>query len=125
MSADRPSVLVVEDTADVRFVLAHMLEREGYRVLEASNGELALELLARQLPSLVLMDLAMPRLDGWSTLARLRQLPGGTTLPVIAVTAHAMPGDRERAIKRGFDDYVTKPLDLPELLALVARLLGR
>ena len=125
MSADRPTVLVVEDTADVRFVLAHMLEREGYRVLEASNGELALELLARQLPSLVLMDLAMPRLDGWSALARLRQLAGGAALPVIAVTAHAMPGDRERAIKRGFDDYVTKPLDLPGLLALVARLLGR
>ena len=125
MSADRPTVLVVEDTADVRFVLAHMLERAGYRVLQANNGEQALGLLADRLPDLVLMDLAMPRLDGWSALARLRQLAGGAALPVIAVTAHAMPGDRERAIKRGFDDYVTKPLDLPGLLALVARLLGR
>lgn len=125
MSADRPTVLVVEDTADVRFVLAHMLERAGYRVLQANNGEQALGLLADQLPDLVLMDLAMPRLDGWSALARLRQLAGGATLPVIAVTAHAMPGDRERAIERGFDEYVTKPLDLPGLLALVAQLLGR
>jgi CheY-like chemotaxis protein len=118
-------VLVVEDTADVRFVLAHMLERAGYRVLQANNGEQALGLLADRLPDLVLMDLAMPRLDGWSALARLRQLAGGAALPVIAVTAHAMPGDRERAIERGFDEYVTKPLDLPGLLALVARLLGR
>ncbi len=125
MSADRPTVLVVEDTADVRFVLAHMLERAGYRVLQANNGEQALGLLADRLPDLVLMDLAMPRLDGWSALARLRQLAGGAALPVIAVTAHAMPGDRERAIERGFDEYVTKPLDLPGLLALVARLLGR
>ncbi|MDQ5851494.1 MAG: response regulator [Chloroflexota bacterium] len=117
-------ILVVEDNPDNMYVMDHLLTRSGYAVQQATSGEDALDLLARMPFDLVVMDMQMPGLDGYAAVQALRELPGMAHVPVIAVTAHSMPGDRERALQAGCTDYIAKPINTRELLALVAHYLG-
>ena len=117
-------ILVVEDNPDNMYVMDHLLTRSGYAVQQATSGEEALDLLARMPFDLVVMDMQMPGLDGYAAVQALRQLPGMALVPVLAVTAHSMPGDRERALQAGCTDYIAKPINTREMLALVAHYLG-
>jgi CheY-like chemotaxis protein len=120
MEDNHPTVLVVDDSRDVRQMLVHLLKRSSYTVIEAKNGQEALERISAITPNLILMDISMPVLDGWGTLAVIRQMTGDNHLPVIAVTAHAMAGDREKVLGHGFDAYVSKPLNIRLLLNMIA-----
>jgi two-component system, cell cycle response regulator DivK len=123
MTDTRYMVLIAEDAADIRSILARILQQSGYRVIETKNGQEALTSLQDEWPDVVLLDLSMPVVDGWETLSAIRALPGGDQLPVVAVTAHAMVGDREAVLSHGFDAYIVKPLDLPSLVNMVQQLL--
>ncbi|HEX4804595.1 MAG TPA: response regulator transcription factor [Conexibacter sp.] len=115
-------VLVVEDEDDVRRLVRALLERAGHTVLEATNGREALRRLEEAAPSLVVLDVAMPELDGWQTLERIR---GFSDVPVLILTARAGELDKVRGLRGGADDYVTKPFGRQELLARVEALLRR
>ncbi|MGW5424282.1 HAMP domain-containing protein [Streptomyces sp. NPDC003943] len=116
------TVLVVDDDARNLYALSGILELQGITVLRAENGRKGVEtLLANPAVSLVLMDVMMPEMDGYTATARIRELPQYADLPVIAVTAKAMPGDREKSLASGASDYVTKPVDADELIACVSR----
>jgi CheY-like chemotaxis protein len=121
---EKPLVLIADDRSSSRELLRLVLERAGYAVIEAEDGNQALDQTRSGNPDLVLMDLQMPGLDGYEVLAALRSDPRFTTLPVLALTASAMRGDREHILAAGFTDYLAKPAG-PELLReTVARLLG-
>ena len=105
----KPTLAVVEDNADNRLLLTAIL-RDKYQIVEYDNGPDALEGLARTLPDLVLLDISLPGMDGNEILARIRADEQLRHLPVIALTAHAMAGDRERFLDAGFNDYITKPI---------------
>lgn len=122
---NQPTILIAEDSADIREILLRLLQRSGYHVIAVTNGQDALAQCQRQLPDLVLLDLSMPLLNGWDTLAAIRQLPGGAATRIVAVTAHAMHQDREAVFAQGFDGYVAKPLEFRSFLALVAEMLAR
>ncbi|MGW0118571.1 HAMP domain-containing protein [Streptomyces sp. NPDC003327] len=119
------TVLVVDDDARNVYALSGILELHGITVLHAENGRKGIEtLLANPAVALVLMDVMMPEMDGYTATARIRELPQFADLPVIAVTAKAMPGDREKSLASGASDYVTKPVDADELIACVSRWLN-
>jgi CheY-like chemotaxis protein len=117
-------ILLVEDNEMNRDMLSRRLTRRGFDVLLAADGEEALALAERERPDLVLMDLSLPVLDGWEATRRLKAAPGTGGIPVLALTAHAMSTDREKAIEAGCDDYDTKPIDMPRLLDKIERLLA-
>jgi two-component system cell cycle response regulator DivK len=115
------TILVVDDNeANLRLINA-VLKTRGYDLLEARSGEAALEMLAAQRPSLVLMDVQMPGLSGIDVARTIRAMPALAELPLVAITAMAMKGDREAIMAAGFNDYLAKPYKMGELLALVAR----
>ena len=114
-------VLVVEDNERNMKLLRDVLAASGYRTLEATTGSLAVELAQRHIPDVVLMDVQLPDLDGVEALRRIRSDARTAYVPVVAVTAQAMDGDRERCLGAGFDAYLPKPVDVRELLALVRR----
>jgi CheY-like chemotaxis protein len=118
------TLLLVEDNEMNRDMLSRRLERKGYRVVQAADGLRGVEMAASHAPDLVLMDMSLPVLDGWEATRRLKAAPATRHLPVIALTAHAMAGDRERALQAGCDDYDTKPIELPRLLGKIEALLG-
>jgi two-component system cell cycle response regulator DivK len=120
MTAGR--VLVVEDNEKSMKLFRDVLQAKGYGTLEASTGEDAVELAAAHVPDLVLMDVQLPGIDGVQTLARLRENDRTASIPVVALTAQAMHGDRERFIAAGFDGYLSKPVDIAELVGAVAQL---
>lgn len=105
------TVLIAEDNAVNRELLRELLEIRGYNVLEACNGEEALNQIAKALPDILLLDLSMPVLDGFGTIERIRKNPNFRSLPVLAVTAYAMQGDREKILTAGFDGYLSKPIN--------------
>jgi CheY-like chemotaxis protein len=115
---------VAENEATNRHLMEQILRIAGYETLTATNGREALEMLATRHADLVLVDISMPVLDGYSMLALLREQPAYATLPVVAVTAHATPEDRQRALRSGFTEYLTKPFRPRDLLRLVERLLA-
>ena len=117
-------ILVVEDNPDNMYVTDRILTHCGYTVQQATTGDEALDHAARMPVDLILMDMQLPGLDGYATVQALRQLPQGANVPIIAVTAHTMPGDRERALDAGCSDYVAKPIDTRELVQLVEDYLG-
>ncbi len=121
----KPHILVVDDDQYSRELTTKLLKADGYAVSGATNGEEALQRVARDLPDLVLMDLSLPVLDGWETARRIKAQTSGTSIPIIALTAHAMRGDRQRAIDCGCDEYVAKPLDYALLRAKIDAMLGR
>ena len=116
-------ILVVEDNPDNMYVLDHLLTRKGYTVVQAINGEEALQQIEAVNPALVLMDMQMPGLNGYATVQALRRQARFADLMVIAVTASSMPGDRERALQAGCTDYIAKPINPRELLQIVAQYL--
>jgi two-component system chemotaxis response regulator CheY len=120
----KPLILIADDRASSRELLRTVLERAGYAVIEAEDGEQALERARTGNPDLILLDLQMPRLDGYAVLAALRQEPPFRKLPVLALTASAMRGDREKILEAGFTDYLAKPAGPEILRETVARLLG-
>lgn len=111
-----PNILLVEDNEMNREMLSRRLERKGFDVVMAGDGRQALDLAGDVLPDLILMDLSLPEIDGWETSRRLKGQPGTRHIPIIALTAHAMSGDREKALDAGCDDYDTKPIEFPRLL---------
>ena len=110
------TILYVEDNDDNVFMLRPRLERKGFRVVVAADGEAGLELARAERPDLILMDLGLPGLDGWEATRRLKADGATRAIPVIALSAHAMAGDREAALAAGCDDYDAKPVDLKRLL---------
>ncbi len=118
-----PRILVVEDNVDNRELLVKVLVRQGYRVTEAASGEEALDLAARERPDLVLMDINLSGMDGLEATRRLKADPRMGGVPVVAITAYAMVGDRERALEAGCDGYIPKPVDVRALPDHVARFL--
>jgi two-component system, cell cycle response regulator DivK len=117
-------LLYVEDNEDNVYVLVHRLKRQGFEVMVASDGAQGVEAARQHRPDLVLMDLSLPVLDGWEASRRLKEAPETKAIPIIALSAHAMTGDRERALAAGCDDYDTKPVELDRLLAKIRALLG-
>jgi two-component system, cell cycle response regulator DivK len=118
-------ILLVEDNEMNREMLSRRLERRGFQVDIAVDGEEGLEKALSSQPALILMDMSLPKMDGWEATRRIKATDQGRNIPVIALTAHAMAGDREQALAAGADDYDTKPVDLPRLLAKMEALLGR
>jgi CheY-like chemotaxis protein len=117
-------ILLVEDNEMNRDMLSRRLVRHGHDVMVAVDGQQAVDLVLADAPDLVLMDLSLPVIDGWEATRRIRAQERGT-LPIIALTAHAMAGDREKALEAGCDDFDTKPVDLPRLLGKIDALLAR
>lgn len=118
-------VLLVEDNEMNRDMLSRRLARKGYDVLIAVDGQQGLDLAASGSPDIILMDMSLPVIDGWEATRRLKADPALQAIPVIALTAHAMAGDREQALGAGCDDYDTKPIELPRLLEKIAAQLAR
>jgi two-component system cell cycle response regulator DivK len=118
-------ILLVEDNEMNRDMLSRRLIRKGYEVVMAFDGQQAVELAALESPDLILMDMSLPVIDGWEATRRIKAAAATRTIPVIALTAHAMSGDREKALEAGCDDYDTKPIELPRLLGKIATMLGR
>jgi len=116
-------ILIADDKATSRELLRTVLERQGYAVTEAADGEEALQKALAELPDLILLDLQMPRRTGYEVLVELRKDPRHAALPIIAITASAMQGDRERALAAGFTGYLAKPVALVQLREEVQRLL--
>ena len=112
-------ILVVEDNDKNMKLVRDVLQATGYSTLEATTGEEAVELALSQAPTLVLMDVRLPGIDGVEALARLRQNERTASIPVLALTAQAMSGDRERFLEAGFDGYLAKPVDVGELIETV------
>ncbi len=117
-------ILLVEDNEANRDMLSRRLERRGHAVVQAVDGEQGVALAATESPDLILMDMSLPAMDGWEATRRVKAAPATASVPVIALTAHAMSGDRERALEAGCDDYDTKPVELPRLLAKMDALLA-
>jgi CheY-like chemotaxis protein len=119
-----PRILIVEDNEENRDSLSRRLERRGFEVITAENGRVGVEKAAADPPDLVLMDMNMPELDGWGATRQMKATPALTNLPVIALTAHAMTGDRERALEAGCTDYHTKPIEFAKLLKQIETILS-
>jgi two-component system cell cycle response regulator DivK len=117
-------ILLVEDNEMNRDMLSRRLERRGYEVLIAVDGQQGVELAQSARPDLILMDMSLPVIDGWEATRQLKAKEGMKATPIIALTAHAMSGDREKALEAGCDDYDTKPIELPRLLGKIEALLG-
>jgi len=118
-------VLLVEDNEENRDGLARHLKRKGFEVLTAADGQQGVEVARAEAPNLVVMDMSLPVLDGWEATRQLKAAPQTRRIPVIALTAHAMAGDREKALEAGCDDYDTKPVEFSRLLAKIQALLAR
>ena len=118
------TILYVEDNFDNRMLVRRVLEAEGYRVVEAENGTQGIEWLRSETPDLVLMDINLPEVDGYEVTKRFKQLPSMSNVPVIAMTANVMKGDREKTLAAGCDGYIPKPIDIDTLPDQIARFLG-
>jgi CheY-like chemotaxis protein len=116
-------ILYVEDNEDNIFMLTNRLERKGYEIIVAKDGAQGVKMTRSESPNLILMDLGLPVLDGWEAIRQLKTASETSAIPIIALTAHAMAADRERAFDAGCDDFDTKPVDLPRLLQKIQRLL--
>ena len=120
-----PKILLVEDNEMNRDMLSRRLERRGYRVAIALDGEQGVAMAGSEAPDLVLMDMSLPVLDGWEAARRLKAVPETRAIPIIALTSHAMVGDREKAIAAGCDDYDTKPVEFQRLLEKIETILAK
>jgi two-component system, cell cycle response regulator DivK len=118
-------ILIVEDNEMNRDMLSRRLARRGYVVVTAVDGEQGLVAAEAERPDLILMDMSLPVMDGWEATRRLKAESATQTIPVIGLTAHAMTGDRDKAMAAGCDDYDTKPVELPRLLEKIEALLSR
>jgi CheY-like chemotaxis protein len=118
-------ILLVEDNEMNRDMLSRRLQKQGYEVVLAVDGEEGLAKAQSDSPALILMDMSLPGVDGWEATRRLKAAPQTQKIPIIALTAHAMTDDRDKALAAGCDDFDTKPVELPRLLSKIQALLGR
>ena len=116
-------ILIVEDNEMNRDMLSRRLERRGFAIVMAMDGQQGVEMTRSERPDLILMDMSMPVMDGWAATQAIKADPELSKIPVIALTAHAMAGDREKAMAAGCDDYDTKPIELPRLLEKIGKFL--
>lgn len=116
-------ILYVEDNEDNVYVVRSRLTRAGFTILVATDGEQGVSMAATEQPDLILMDLSLPVIDGWEATRRLKATPKTKHIPIVALTAHAMAGDREKALNAGCNDFDTKPIELPRLLEKIRALL--
>lgn len=119
-----PKILIVEDNEMNRDMLSRRLSRRGYAIVTAVDGEQGVTAAQAETPDLILMDMSLPVMDGWEATRRLKSHAGTSAIPVIGLTAHAMAGDRDKALAAGCDDYDTKPVELPRLLEKIEKLIG-
>ncbi len=117
-------ILLIEDNQMNRDMLSRRLTRKGYEMVNAVDGEQGMAMARSEAPDLILMDMSLPVLDGWEATRQLKAAPETQAIPVIALTAHAMAGDREKAVEAGCNDYDIKPIELPRLLEKIEALLG-
>ena len=117
MSAGR--ILIVEDNMDTYELVRFILEKNGFETMLAMNGRDGVNAAAKQMPDLIIMDLSMPEMDGWTATRLIKGDTSTSSIPLIALTAHALPSDRKRAFDAGCDEYITKPMDLLDLLETV------
>ena len=120
-----PKILYIEDTENNRILVTRRLSRAGYEVFTAESAEAGRALALAEAPDLILMDMGMPGTDGWVATSQFKADPKLGHIPVIALTAHAMQGDREKAIAAGCDEYETKPFDFPRLLEKIQNMLAK
>jgi two-component system cell cycle response regulator DivK len=118
-------ILYIEDNPDNRLLVRRVLQAEGYTVLEANDGQSGMTVAAETQPDLILMDINLPEIDGYEVTARLKQLPGISHVPIVAVTANVMKGDREKTLAAGCDGYIQKPIDIDLLPEQIERFLKR
>jgi len=118
-------ILLVEDNDMNRDMMSRRLQRKGYEVLMAADGMQAILMAESETPDLILLDMSLPVIDGWEAARRLKASPTTASVPIIALTAHAMAGDREKALAAGCDDYDAKPVDFPQLVAKIDALLAQ
>jgi CheY-like chemotaxis protein len=120
-----PRLLYIEDNEMNRDMLSRRLQRRGFEILIARDGGQGLAMATAEKPDLILMDMSLPVMDGWEATRRLKAVPETQAIPIIALTAHAMADDREKAIEAGADDYDTKPIELDRLLGKIEALLNQ
>jgi two-component system cell cycle response regulator DivK len=125
MRPSKGTILYVEDNADNRTLVRRILFSENYGLLEASDAHHALEILKTNKPDLILMDINMPDMDGYTLTAKIRSMPGFEHIPILALTANVMRGDKEKTLQAGCDGYIQKPLDFDELLGQIEKFLQR
>ncbi len=118
-------ILVVEDNPDNRILIADVLDSMDYEVIIATDGEEGVKKASSDRPDLILMDISLPQMDGLTATRHIKEMPELKHIPIIALTAHAMVGDRERALEAGCDDYASKPIDLKELATKLTHFLGQ
>lgn len=118
-------ILYIEDNEDNIYMLSQRLGRKGYEVIVARDGSQGVAMARSETPALILMDLSLPELDGWEATRQLKSSPETQAIPVIALSAHAMAGDRDRALAAGCDEYDSKPVNLPRLLEKIETLLSK
>lgn len=116
-------ILHVEDNFENRMLVRRLLLSEGYRIIEAEEALKALEILKTDIPDLILMDINMPEMDGYTLTNKIKAMPGLANLPIIAITANVMKGDREKTLQAGCDGYIEKPIDVDRFLDQVAKFL--
>jgi two-component system cell cycle response regulator DivK len=117
-------ILIIEDTENNRVLLTRRLKPRGHEIVTAEDAERGLAMVPAERPELILMDVGLPGMDGWNATRQLKADPASHQIPVIALTAHAMEGDRQRAVEAGCDDYETKPIDFQRLFEKIDRLLA-
>ena len=125
MSEKIPTILYVEDNPDNRLLIRRILMAEGFNLVEAENASKALEMVESLIPDLILMDINLPEMDGYSLTAQMRSKPHLGNVPIIALTANVMRGDRERTLEAGCDGYIQKPIDVDQLPKQINRYLKR
>lgn len=125
MDENRGTILYVEDNSDNRLLIRRVLNAEGYTVHEASSATAALDTLKSMQPDLILMDINMPDMDGYTLTAHIRAMPNLGVVPIVALTANVMKGDRERSLEAGCDGYIQKPIDIDTLAQQIERFIKR
>ena len=120
-----PKLLLVEDNEMNRDMLSRRLQRKGFEVIFAVDGQAAVELAASEIPDIILMDMSLPIMDGWEATRQIKSQQSLCSIPIIALTAHAMSGDREKALEAGCEEYDTKPVDFPRLVDKIHLLIGK
>lgn len=121
----RRKVLLVEDNPQNRYLITFLLEKSGYEVVIAEDGEAAVEAVPAHRPDVILMDVQLPKIDGYEATRRIKSDERFSAIPVLALTAHSMKGDRVKALEAGCDDYITKPVDIDVLLRRIEEVLGQ
>ena len=117
-------ILYVEDNADNIYMLTRRLKKKGFDIIIAGDGQEGIDKAIEESPDLILMDLSLPTMDGWTATARIKEIEAVKDIPVIALSAHAMPEDRDRALKAGCSDYDTKPVDIKRLLEKISNFIA-